>query len=228
MKPVAESTIGGGVLYRARVALPSGSVVRVWLEDASREDAAPVVVDESEIITSGEQVPIPFALAIDASTLDARGRYVLRAAIEIDGAMCFTSTTAHPLPSDIPPAGIELIVQPVTPLERSEWTLVELDGAAVALGEGENAPFLMLDPEGTRLSGSGGCNRLVGTFDRKGDALRFTDIGATRMACLEPVMERESAFLAALAATTRFELDGPSLVLLDGDRTLARLDAASH
>jgi heat shock protein HslJ len=39
-------------------------------------------------------------------------------------------------------------------------------------------------------------------------------------------MRREDAFLAVLAATTRYELEGRSLSLLDGERLLARLTAA--
>ncbi len=112
-----------------------------------------------------------------------------------------------------------------TPLEGTEWTLVELHGSAVVLSDGESAPHLLLDPEEARLSGSGGCNRLIGRFEREGDALRLQQIGTTRMICPEPIMQREAAFLDALATTTRFELDGPSLVLLAGERTLARLAA---
>jgi heat shock protein HslJ len=83
----------------------------------------------------------------------------------------------------------------------------------------------VLDPEGAHLSGSGGCNRLVGSFERNGDTIRFTQVATTRIACAERVMQREAAFLDALAATSRFELDGDSLVLLAGQDPVAVLAA---
>jgi heat shock protein HslJ len=113
----------------------------------------------------------------------------------------------------------------VTPLELTEWTLVELAGAAVELRAGDVAPFLALDPDASRVSGSGGCNRLVGTVEREGDALCFRHLVTTRMACTERVMQREAAFLGALAATSRFQLSGDSLALLDRDDPVAILRA---
>jgi len=40
-------------------------------------------------------------------------------------------------------------------------------------------------------------------------------------------VQREAAFLAALAATSGFELAGETLVLLDGDDPVALLTASS-
>jgi len=102
---MAASTITGSVLYHPRIALPPGSIVHVWLEDVSRQDIAAISVAESETVTSGEQVPIPFALAVDASTrrrVDAsalvpRARYAFRATIEVGGSIRFTTTASHPL-----------------------------------------------------------------------------------------------------------------------------------
>ncbi|HJS49792.1 MAG TPA: META domain-containing protein, partial [Gaiellaceae bacterium] len=113
------------------------------------------------------------------------------------------------------------------PLGGTHWILAELEGVAVELGAGENAPHLVLDGESSRLSGSGGCNRLVGSYEVGDDGLRFGQIASTRMACSDAVMEREAAFLAALGAVTGHRLDGSSLLLLDGDRVRARLTSAA-
>jgi heat shock protein HslJ len=85
----------------------------------------------------------------------------------------------------------------------------------------------VLEPEEGRVSGSGGCNRLAGSFELEAGTLRFSQVATTRMACAERVMQREAAFLAALAATSRFELVGETLVLLDGDDRVALLTASS-
>jgi len=76
-------------------------------------------------------------------------------------------------------------------LGGTEWTLVELGGASVDFAEGEPAPFLVLDLEESQVTGSGGCNRLVGSFTLSEDELRFGPLASTRMACADAVMERE-------------------------------------
>ena len=104
-----------------------------------------------------------------------------------------------------------------------EWTLVELDGAPLDLAEDERAPSLLLDLEESSVTGSGGCNRLVGSFALAQDELRFGALATTRMACSEPVMKREQDFLAALARVTAYGLEDRSLALLAGGEVLARL-----
>lgn len=99
------------------------------------------------------------------------------------------------------------------PLERTEWTLVELDGRPVP--PSDRAPTLVLDGSG-RIGGSGGCNRFFGEYRRGGgDALAITGVGSTRMACMEPagVMERESAYFQALERTATATVEARSLTL---------------
>ena len=70
------------------------------------------------------------------------------------------------------------------------------------------------------VTGSGGCNRLFGAWRRNGDRLNLTGMGATKMACAGPVMQREGAFLAALDRVNRYTIapDG-SLVLFTNDNS---------
>jgi heat shock protein HslJ len=108
-------------------------------------------------------------------------------------------------------------------LGGDEWTLMELDGAPLDLAEDERAPFLLLDLEEASVTGSDGCNRLVGSFALAEDELRFGALPTTRMACSEAVMTREQDFLAALARVTAYGLEERSLALLAGDEVLATL-----
>src|SRR6186997_2412264 len=78
------------------------------------------------------------------------------------------------------------------PLENTQWTLTELGGAPVKAGEQQRrVPLLVLQPERKRVVGSGGCNRLVGSYTLDGDRLAFGQMAATRMAC-EEGMDAES------------------------------------
>jgi heat shock protein HslJ len=47
-----------------------------------------------------------------------------------------------------------------------------------------------------RVAGSGGCNRVMGSFEVDGDQLRFGRMGSTRMSCPDG-MEQERRFLEA-------------------------------
>jgi heat shock protein HslJ len=104
------------------------------------------------------------------------------------------------------------------PLAYTEWTLVELAGVPLELTEGERPPHLVLDLEESRVTGSGGCNRLTGTFALSADELRFGPLATTRMACPEPAMER-----AALDRVTSYALDERALTLVAGNEAVARL-----
>jgi hypothetical protein len=76
-----------------------------------------------------------------------------------------------------------------------------------------------------RVSGSSGCNRLMGGYRVEGEALTFDQLAGTRMACAEG-METEKAFLDALARVARWRISGDKLELLDaGGRLLATFEA---
>lgn len=83
--------ISGEVWYRERMALPPGAKVVVTLEDQSRADApATVITDYTHIVD--EQAPFPFRLVYDPAAIDERMTYGLRARIEHDGKLMFSST----------------------------------------------------------------------------------------------------------------------------------------
>lgn len=83
--------VSGDVFYRERMALPPGAVVKVVLEDQSRMDAPATVLAEYTHNVDGAP-PYPFRLVVDPSAIDERMRYGLRARIEHEGELMFTST----------------------------------------------------------------------------------------------------------------------------------------
>ena len=108
-------------------------------------------------------------------------------------------------------------------LAYTEWTRVELDGEPVGIGPDEIQPTIVLDLEESQVSGSGGVNRLTGTFALSEGELRFGPLATTRMAGPESAMQREQSFLAALERVTSYELDGRVFTLLAGEKAVARL-----
>jgi uncharacterized lipoprotein YbaY/uncharacterized membrane protein len=78
----AMLALRGSLSYRARIALPPGSIAVVELRDVS--SSAQPVIAEQRIVLGGRQVPIPFELKVDRSALAAGRQYNLRGAI-LDG-----------------------------------------------------------------------------------------------------------------------------------------------
>ena len=76
-------------------------------------------------------------------------------------------------------------------------------------------------------SGYTGCNRWFAAVTHDGEALRFGNIGTTRMACGADVQAAtEQSFLAALRATRYGHYDQDALVLLDeNQQVIARFDS---
>jgi len=63
------------------------------------------------------------------------------------------------------------------------------------------------------VSGSGGCNRLIGGFRLSGERLSFSSLGSTRMACAPEVMAFEQKYSEALALVRRWSIDKQNLLL---------------
>ena len=102
-------------------------------------------------------------------------------------------------------------------LEGTQWLLVTLGGDPPLAGTEPSAEF-----SADQISGSAGCNTYFGTYTVNGDSIKFGDVASTEMYCMEPegVMEREQAFLTALASITSYRLAREGLELLDGTGTV--------
>lgn len=83
----------------------------------------------------------------------------------------------------------------------------------------DSGMFVQFEVDGS-FKGHGGCNSFFGSLERSESGVSIGPIGATRMACPEPIMERETAFIGALQNTKQFEHGRDSLQLLDSNRTL--------
>ena len=108
-------------------------------------------------------------------------------------------------------------------LTERPWTIVWLHGVDLVAGK---AATLSFDADG-RLSGSGGCNRLSGSYTLSGDGstIAISNVSSTRMLCEGPVMSFERALIAALQSVGSASIDkddrlvlgraGTSVVILD-------------
>ncbi|MDR6534826.1 META domain-containing protein [Variovorax soli] len=113
------------------------------------------------------------------------------------------------------------------PIEGPIWQLEQLGSELIEpSSDPRRNAQIQFDRSSGRVSGSGGCNRVTGTYERSGSTLRLHQLGATRMACPnEASTINETQFFAALQSTASYRLQGTSkLSLLDASgRTVATL-----
>lgn len=94
------------------------------------------------------------------------------------------------------------------------WLLEDIRGGGVI---DRVRTELTLGSDG-RVSGSGGCNRIMGQGKLEGDSLTIGPLAGTRMACPPAVLEQEDRFLKTLEEVKgwRVETEQQKLHLLDG------------
>lgn len=217
----APSVVTGTVTYRERIALPPDAVVDVWITDIGPGVVAQAILAEATVPAAGRQVPLPFEVRIDPARVQATRPYGLRAAIRAGGETWFATTAPVPVLTQGAPAEVTVMVTRAgsgvaagasPSLVGTRWRLEDLAGAGVVANVEATLEF----PEAGRVAGRGSCNRFFGTVTITGTAIRFGMLGATQMACPDPVGAQEIRYVAALAAAERFTLDGDRLQLFAG------------
>lgn len=84
---------------------------------------------------------------------------------------------------------------------------------------------MVLQTEGDRVAGSGGCNRIMGSYRLEGKSLSFGKVASTMMACPDG-MDQERAFFQTLDQVRSWLVRSDSLDLVDeAGKTVARFVA---
>lgn len=115
---------------------------------------------------------------------------------------------------------------PDAALQETYWKLTMMLGKPVTTTERQQEAHLVLERNGTRVHGSGGCNRFFGTCELlPGNRIHFSKLGSTMMAC--PDMMTEQRFFSMLEQVDRYSIKG-NILELYGARLaspLARFEA---
>lgn len=102
---------------------------------------------------------------------------------------------------------------PTHALTGDEWVIEDISGHGVIDNSHASLQFLAEE----QLAGSGGCNRLLGSYAADGDKLSIKPAGTTMMACPEALMNQERTLLALLPQITRYAIDENGSLLLTTD-----------
>lgn len=106
-------------------------------------------------------------------------------------------------------------------LTGTEWTATAYNTgqqAVSSLVDGTTITALFGDDE--TLTGNAGCNTYNTSYAVDGDTISIEPAATTRMACDQPVMDQETAYLAALGQAATVELGADTLNLRAADGSL--------
>lgn len=219
----AESlkSLSGTVMYRERMALPPNAVLTVRLEDVSLADAPAKVVAESWRDVQGAP---PYSYSLQIPDAEPGRRYQLQAEIRAGEQLLFTSSDA--LSPDKPDILVTRVSATADAGPYGNWVVQNLNGKALPVMA--RPPGLTVGQDG-RISGSGGCNRLMGHAAIKGETIEFKPFAMTRMACIGPGMDVENTFVKTLEAVRFWSIDGKGhLSLMSGDKNVSVVLVSDH
>ncbi len=97
------------------------------------------------------------------------------------------------------------------------WKLVEIEGNPVDNQSLQNEAYLVFNVEDSLVAGSGGCNRLSGSFSLKGNnTIEISQMRSTMMACEN--MSVEETLNQFLQDVNQYEFNDDTLVLLGNNQ----------
>ncbi len=96
--------------------------------------------------------------------------------------------------------------------------LTAISWRPVSIGDQEipedSGLYVMFEVDGS-IKGHGGCNGFFGSLEKADSGIAVGQLGATRMACPEEIMDREMAFMDAVQRTRDFRSGGDRMSLID-------------
>ena len=111
-------------------------------------------------------------------------------------------------------------------LKDVKWVLETLNGEKVKLAEGGNGMFIQFDLAEGRVNGRAACNRFFGNFELDGTQLKFSPMGATRMAC--PDLQKENEFFRMLDQVDEYSIKENTLSFLSKGKIVATFQKAEE
>jgi putative lipoprotein len=237
----SAGVITGVATYRERIAMPKDAVFEATLSDVSKMDAPAETIGTATMGNPGNP-PYHFSITYDPGRIVENHSYAVRATIKIQGRLAFTSDTSYPVITNGNGKNVDILLKsvarpietpPMAPafsrfvrLEGTTWNLTRIGEKDVVISESQRQPYILLDSSNKRVTGSGGCNRINGTYTLEKQNIHFGPIASTMMAC-PGGMDLEGVFLQTLDKSHRWKIQGNELELWDEENVfLLRFEAA--
>ena len=100
------------------------------------------------------------------------------------------------------------------------WKLISYGPITSPSSVDSNVESTLIFGENGKLSGNGGCNQLMGSYEVKGEQITFGPISSTRKRCSDPVMVQEGIVLKVLTVSVSFKVEGNILTITNNDLVL--------
>lgn len=113
---------------------------------------------------------------------------------------CASALIAVACASSVPPALS-------SDLAGTRWAVQSINGANTA---GRASVVFAAED---RISGAAGCNRFFGVYEARDGNIDVRALGRTEMACDQPVMSQENAFLDVLDKAAQYRREADRLVI---------------
>lgn len=228
----AQAAIGfvqGEASFLTRNMLPPGAELRIFLVDPSAQDNGLVELGVSRTAL-GSAPPFAWKVGFDRNLVKANRHYQVNAEIVVDGRAVMATHEPFNVVDIGRPRPVKLVLRGVATdapkasapasIAGTTWLLTDLPGAKpLAGGKKLEAQFTLKDGQ---MTGRDGCNAVFGGYELDGQALKFKQMGASMMMCMD-IEGQDFAFRQALLNTTAWRMAGERLELLAGDQVLMRL-----
>ena len=100
-------------------------------------------------------------------------------------------------------------------MQNRTWIATQIGNTEIkTVPAASNIPSLQFDASTQRVSGSDGCNRIMGSYTAGKDTLNLSQMATTRMACMNNG-QLDQKFNEALSKVTHYQVYGKTLKLLD-------------
>ncbi|AVS79634.1 META domain-containing protein [Paracidovorax avenae] len=239
LPPPPDAVVTGLAYARQRIFIPSGGAFEVAILDVTDADAPPVIVGR-QTLEEFERLPVTLRIPYRSAQVVPDRRYVVRAMVSVNGIAWMASEGVNPLQRDPAYRHVDVLLQPLprnaateqaaVPLAQTYWKLTEVDGMAVPPAPaGRPQAHLVVQPQEGRITGSGGCNPFIATYEMSGSELRIGTIDSGLRLCFDTGLA-EGLYLEALRAAEHYRIEGRQLVLAreDGpgkEKVLLRFEA---
>lgn len=114
----------------------------------------------------------------------------------------------------------------IAKLDGVKWELKTLNDKEIKLTDSNSEIYIQFNEAEKKVNGRGGCNRFFGNYEMDGDKLKFSPLGATRMAC--PDLQLETEFFKALETVDTYSIKDGVLSLKSKDKVVAVFNKAEE
>ena len=137
--------------------------------------------------------------------------------LDVSSGICIDNMSGQPRPYSVTLRMSDTALQgcggdPARLLQGAPWQLKIMGGEAV------NLPAIVEFLPDNRLTGTNGCNRLVGAYAISGEGLTISQLASTRMACDPNVMVKADEFDRYLSGVHGFSFTDPDELILKSEQ----------